>query len=182
MNKEEWVNVKGYEELYKISSYGRIKAKRKVVYGIIDNEKQPLYVKAERMLTPFDNGNGYLSISLFKDQKLKNYYIHRLVAEHFIENKNNYPQVNHIDYDRKNNKVSNLEWVTVVENIRHSIPNKPRRVAYKTNSGHRYITLKGNRFRVCIGKPRLDKCFSTLEEAITFRDNFLALEGYSVNE
>lgn len=180
--KEEWRNVPGYEELYKISSHGRIKSKRKVVYRNIDGEIQPSYVAAEKTLSPFDNGNGYLSISLFKDGKRTNFYIHRLVAEIFIDNPCNKEQVNHRDYDRKNNKVENLEWVSALENISYSKKNRPARKGYKTNSGYRYITRKNGRFRVCVGKPRIDKCFDSLDEAIKFRNLVLEKEGFVIEE
>lgn len=180
---EEWKNIKGYEELYKISSHGRIKAKRRVKYKIIDGELQPYCVTKEKIMTPTDNGNGYLYISLRKNSERKNFYIHRLVAEAFIENPNNYSQVNHKDYDRKNNKVSNLEWVSALDNIRYSLPRQPLRKAYKTNSGHRYITISPSKhYRVCVGKPRIDKSFKTLEEAISFRNLVLEKEGYKVDE
>lgn len=179
---EEWKNIKGYESLYKISSYGRVKVKRRVVYKIIDGELQPNYVSKEKIMTPFDNGTGYLSITLIKDGKRKNFYVHRLVAEAFIDNPYNKQCVNHKDYDRKNNKASNLEWVTPSENTIYSIPNRPNRKSRKTNSGYRYITMRGKKYRVCVGKPRIDKQFNSLEEAIAYRNLVLEKEGFRIEE
>lgn len=179
---EEWKNITGYESLYKISSYGRVKVKRRVIYGIINGELQPSYVAKEKIMTPFDNGNGYLAINLIKDGERKNLYVHRLVAEAFIDNPDNKECVNHKDYDRKNNKVSNLEWVTTAENINYSIPNRPNRKSYRTNSGYRYITIKGGKYRVCVGKPRIYKMFNTLEEAVSYRNLVLEKEGFKIEE
>lgn len=182
MKNEEWKNISGYENLYKISSHGRVKVKRRVMYGLVDGEFQPLYVAKEKIMSPFDNGSGYLCIALTKCGKRKNFYIHRLVAEHFIDNPYSKVQVNHKDYDRKNNKVDNLEWVTVSENAIYSLPNRSKRKAYKTNSGYRYITKRYSKYRVCVGKPRIDKSFGTLEEAIAFRNQVLEKEGFCIEE
>lgn len=67
--------------------------------------------------------NGYPSVTLCRDNKPFNKCIHRLVAEHFIENKYNKPEVNHIDGDKKNNNYKNLEWATRYENNLHAILN-----------------------------------------------------------
>ena len=68
-----------------------------------------------------DNGNGYLKAHAYVKGKHKSYYVHRMVAEAFIENPKNKPCVNHIDCNTHNNNVSNLEWVTHKENSRHSV-------------------------------------------------------------
>ena len=71
-------------------------------------------------LSPFKTKNGYMKINI----KKKGYYVHRLVAETFIPNPNHKMQVNHIDMNRTNNRVSNLEWVSQSENIKHAITTK----------------------------------------------------------
>lgn len=180
---KEWKNIKGYENLYKVSNYGEIKAKRKVIYALIDGEMQPSYIEPEHLLTPTDNGNGYKIVGLVKEGKRKNHYVHRLVAEAFLECDNKELVVNHIDYNRSNNKVTNLEWVTTLENVRYSMPNKPRFIhGKKPSSGHRYISKRGNRFRVCIGKPRRDVCFDSLEDALNYRNRILAEVGHVIDE
>lgn len=73
-----------------------------------------------KILTPKHNHDGYLRISLWKDNKNEFIGIHRLVAETFIENPFNKPFVNHIDGNKQNNNVENLEWVTQKENIQHA--------------------------------------------------------------
>lgn len=98
--EEIFRDVKGYEGLYQISNLGNIKSL----------QKSRRLNKKERLLTPYKNKNGYLWVVLSKDKKLKRYSIHRLVASAFIDNPNNYPQVNHKDENKSNNRVSNLEW------------------------------------------------------------------------
>ena len=96
--KEEWRSVIGYEGLYEVSSCGQIKSLRKGA-----------------LLTPHKI-NGYYVIRLCKNGKSKNYKIHRLVAEAFIPNPENKPEVDHIDTNKRNNMVENLRWVTRQEN------------------------------------------------------------------
>lgn len=179
---KEWKNIKGYECLYKVSNYGEVKAKRKVIYDIIDGEMQPSYVAKEHIMKPFDNGNGYLVVSLIGDDGTKkNHYIHRLVADAFLPNPNGLPQVNHLDYDRKNNKVNNLEWCSAVENARYSICNRPKiRTGYRSSTGHRFIYMRGDKYRVSIQTKdgrNTDKRFDSLQEAIEFRNRILGEKG-----
>lgn len=119
---EEWRDVVGYEGLYQVSNFGRIKSLPKYYFG-------------ERMLSPTDNGSGYLIVSLTKNEKRKNHYIHRIVAEAFIPNKENKPTVNHKDRDKQNNIISNLEWATFSEQIHHVVATgkKPHAKNYTTS-------------------------------------------------
>lgn len=79
--------------------------------------------KTNHIRKPQDNGNGYLQIGVKIDGKLKQFYIHRLVAEAFIPNPENKPQVNHLDYNKYNCAASNLEWTTAKENLNYSYDN-----------------------------------------------------------
>lgn len=67
-----------------------------------------------------DNGKGYKLVCLTVNKVRKNKYIHRLMAEHFIDNPDNKPLVNHIDGNKSNNTISNLEWCTLSENMQHA--------------------------------------------------------------
>lgn len=93
---EEWKDIKGYESLYKISNYGNIKS----------------YHKKEKLLKLNTDKNGYVIVALSKNGKKHYFKLHRLVAQTFIDNPNNYPQINHKDENKRNNNVNNLEWCT----------------------------------------------------------------------
>ncbi|WP_235995148.1 NUMOD4 domain-containing protein [Secundilactobacillus yichangensis] len=116
--KEIWKPVVGYEQYYLVSNLGRVKSKpRKVHFG-----KQSRSV-GNNILKFNDNGHGYMQVTLSVNNHHKNLYVHRMVAEAFIPNPLKVEQINHIDANKWNNKVSNLEWVTSKENIDHAIKN-----------------------------------------------------------
>ena len=103
---EEWREIKGYEGLYQVSNFGRLKSLlRKDPSGVLRKESIKNSVKMP---------DGYKSVSLCKSGKKKMF---RVVAQAFIPNQENKPQVNHKDEDKTNNRVSNLEWVTRSENM-----------------------------------------------------------------
>ena len=102
---EEWRDIKGYEGLYQISSFGRVKSLNYNRTG-----------KSKIMKNGTVKG-GYKNIQLSKNGKIKVYLIHRLVAEAFIPNSNNLPEINHKDAIVYNNNVFNLEWCNHYENI-----------------------------------------------------------------
>ena len=166
--KEEWRNVRGYEGLYQISNKGRIKSLDRYV----KNSRKGNRLIKEKVLNPTDNGHGYKIIGLNYKGKRKNHYIHRLVAEAFIPNPYNKKCVNHIDYDRGNNNVDNLEWCTTKENMQHSVErmSHPKKFS-RTNTGERYIYKRKNSnvYRIVIHYKEYSSC-KTLEEAIKKRD------------
>ena len=112
MKNEQWKDIEGYEGLYQISNLGRVKR----LIGI--------NIYKEHYLKPVKDRYGYLYVCLSKNNKHKVKTLHRLVAIYFIPNPDNKPCVNHIDGNKKNNKVENLEWCTYKENTCH---------AYKTS-------------------------------------------------
>lgn len=103
LESEQWRAVEGYPK-YEVSNLGRV----------VSNRGE---------LTPARLPKGYLVVNLSKNGKWKHHYIHRLVATAFIPNPKNKPTVNHIDGDKNNNRVSNLEWATYLENNLHAIKN-----------------------------------------------------------
>ncbi len=112
MSKEIWKDIKDYEGLYQISNMGRVRSlERQTSHG---------HKLIERILTPVNDKDGYLGIRISKDGTAKGFKIHRLVANAFIPNLENKPTVNHIDGNKKNNAVCNLEWATHSENARHA--------------------------------------------------------------
>ena len=115
--EEIWKDINDYEGLYQVSNLGRIKSlKRKVDAG---NGK--MRWQYERIMSnKKTNGNGYNIVSLHKNGKSKNKCVHRLVAEMFIKNTNNYKYINHKDENKQNNCVNNLEWCTAQYNVTYN--------------------------------------------------------------
>lgn len=105
--REDWKDIKYYEGKYQVSNLGRVKS--------LGNNKS----KKEKILKPGKNKFGYLYVILSKEGIHKNFQLHRLVAQAFIENPNNYPIINHKDENKLNNKVDNLEWCTQKYNINY---------------------------------------------------------------
>ena len=118
MINEYFANLKGYENLYIISNYGEIKSVDKEV----KNRNGCRKIKG-KILKPKIDKYGYFRIGLTKNNKQKFYQVHRLVAETFIPNPNNYPIINHKDGDKQNNHISNLEWCTYSYNSQHAYNN-----------------------------------------------------------
>ena len=105
---EIWKLIKDYPN-YSVSDLGNVKNN-----------------KTGRILKPLEVGGGYVVVDLWNNHGSKSKKIHRLVAEAFIPNPDNKPQVNHIDGNKKNNKKDNLEWVTASENVQHAYDSKIR--------------------------------------------------------
>ena len=110
---ELYKDINGFEGLYKISNIGNVYSCKKEII----------------MKTRFDK-DGYKQINLYKNGKNYTLKIHRLVANAFIENKYNKPQVNHKDGNKANNRVDNLEWCTNYENRRHAVENSLHHVLF----------------------------------------------------
>ena len=104
MQKEIWKKINGYEN-YDVSNFGNVRNN--------NFHRQKATKEIKKDIKP----NGYIRVILSKDSKTKSFYVHRLVAESFIENKENKQYVNHKDGNRSNNCVENLEWVTASENL-----------------------------------------------------------------
>lgn len=148
---EIWKKI-DYSEKYEASNTGKIRNK-----------------KTGKTLKGFDNGTGYLCVNIHN----KTMYIHRLVAYAFIDNPNNYNVVNHIDYNKQNNDISNLEWCTQKMNVNHSRINMMHRKSIThTNTGEKYITKRNNKFRIIVDGKEYPSC-KTLEDAIIKRDMIL---------
>ena len=111
---EIWKDIEDYEGKYEVSNLGRIKSLKR-----LDSIGKPI---KERILKS-SSWHGYLKIRLCKNGKTHSFRINRLVAIHFVANPDSKPQVNHIDGNKTNNSVTNLEWNNSSENLTHASKN-----------------------------------------------------------
>lgn len=100
---EDWKDIPGYKGLYRVSSFGRIKSLKKNI-----------------IMKPILQSNGYCHIGLNNGVQ-KQFRLHRIIANTFIPNPENKPQVNHKDGNKQNNRIENLEWNTPKENMNHAM-------------------------------------------------------------
>jgi hypothetical protein len=104
---EQWKQISGYD--YEVSSYGNVRN-----------------MKTGKLKQQHEVNGGYLRVGLYKNGKLKNFRVHRLVANAFIPNPHGYSDVDHIDRNRQNNHVSNLRWLSHKNNVTES--DRPKKV------------------------------------------------------
>lgn len=121
---EEWIDIKGYEGLYKVSNTGRI-----------------FSLKTNKLMSTYTNNKGYKCIHLRKDGVIYRYKVHRLVGVAFIPNPENLPFINHKDENPSNNMVTNLEWCTASYNINYGT--RVERQRYKVSKPVYQFTLSG---------------------------------------
>lgn len=114
-----WEPIKGYEGLYEVSEHGVVRSCARYIKTDIRHVKERLI--EGRFLKQATKRNGYKTVDLCKDGKVKTTLVHRIVATAFCPNPHGYRFVNHIDSDRSNNDSTNLEWVTSSENRMHGI-------------------------------------------------------------
>ena len=156
-------DIQGYEGLYAITEDGKVWS-----------------YKSNRFLKPYKNSGGYLRVALTKDWVKKQFTVHRLVAEAYIPNPENKPQVNHKDENKENNNVDNLEWMTAKENNN-----------YGTRTQRATETFKSGNAIYC---EELDKVFNGYHEAArelnttvqsivaVCRGNQLTVSGYHLRK
>lgn len=118
LSNEIWKDIAGYEGLYQISNLGRVKSLPKI---------KGRAMTETRVLKNQIGGTGYWAIVLSKNGKKKQHRIHRLIATAFIKNNDNKPFINHIDGNKLNCSIENLEWCTARENTMHALENGLRK-------------------------------------------------------
>ena len=122
---EEWRDIEGYEGLYQVSNFGRVRSLgrdivRRTRYGTM----APYHING-KVLKPLHSQGDYCYVHLFdKDGASTNHKVHRLVAKAFVPNPDNLNEVNHIDEDKDNNRADNLEWCKHVDNCNYGTRNE----------------------------------------------------------
>lgn len=119
--KEIWKPIEGYGGLYEVSNLGRVRSLDRVIYRTYKGHPYwPMTLKGRILRSGTDRG-GYSFVILQNHGKKRCRLVHRLVADAFMDNIENKPQINHIDGNKKNNAVRNLEFCTQHENMQHSV-------------------------------------------------------------
>ena len=124
MKEEIWKPIKNYEGLYEISNLGNVKSLIKI--------KGKIY-KNETLISKWKNNSDYIMVTLFKNNKKENKLVSRLVAEAFIPNFNNYKEINHINENKNDNTIYNLEWCDRKYNCNYGNRNNIIRRKLKNN-------------------------------------------------
>lgn len=156
MCKEVWKDIRGYEWIYQISNLGNVKSLERKSY----NGKGE-YIQKERILKYGIRKGGYKAVFLYKDAKGKNFFIHRLVADAFLENPLNKEYVDHINTNTGDNRVENLRWVSPKENINNenTLKKKSEKIGKKiicvtTGEEFESIIEASNKYNVIEGSIR----------------------------
>lgn len=151
---ECWKEVLGFDVLYEVSNLGRVRTRY---------DKNKGYTNEYYYLKPCDNGNGYLRFNWKLKGVQKTVYLHKLVAQYFIPNKNHFSEVNHKDENKLNNCVDNLEWCDHKYNCNYGTRNK--RVSEKTGikircveTGIVYDSLKDASEKMNVVKSAINNC------------------------
>ena len=161
-----WKDIKGYEGRYQISNLGQVKS-----LFFTNNKTKKSYYR-EKILKQQKTRQGYMTIRLSQDSMDKTYRVHRLVAEAFIENQKNKKEVNHIDGDKQNNTVDNLEWVTRSENQIHAYKNGFQR---QTEAMRKHSIEMGKKYGKINGKKS-----GRINIMKAIKENKVPVEQYSL--
>ena len=147
---ERWKDINGYEGLYQVSDKGRVRSLSHITKNNVNGGQR---MTTGRILNPYKTRNGYLMVILSKNEKRERAYIHRLTAYAFIDNKNNLREINHIDGNKSNNDIENLEWVTHKENQNHAFNNMMNKKAHpviceETQIAYRSMTMAAKAYGI----------------------------------
>jgi len=143
---EEWKAIPGYEGQYEISSLGRVQSLSRLIRFVSKGNNEAFRLSRERIVKQNLCGSGYLKVGLVKNCEHENKIIHRLVAEAFLPNPNNLPEVHHVNGNKLINRADNLQWVSRSEN-------KIRDYALgirKIGTDHHFSKLDRNDYGHCV--------------------------------
>lgn len=149
---EIWKDIKGFEKKYQVSNLGRVKS-------LIENNGHSVIYR-EKILKPVINKYGYCQVVLTKNNKRYTKTIHRLVAETFLKNKNKLTQVNHIDKNKQNNIITNLEWCTPSYNTIYSCGKKINQYDLLNNFVKSWNSLTEVNDKLKISKTSISNCLN----------------------
>jgi len=130
---EIWKKIEGFNDVYEVSNFGKVRSSTRLVERTNPNKPTTtaFYTYKEREVKAFPTNKGYLRIGLYLNGVKTNHQVHRLVSFAFIDNQENKEQVNHINGDKTDNRVENLEWCTNMENYIHSVSIGRQKHSYK---------------------------------------------------
>lgn len=141
INGEIWADCVGYEGIYKVSNFGRIISLERII--VVNGGKCGGSFRKGLKLMKYKVGTtGYYTLNLCKNGIPKDTLVHRIVAMAFIKNDNNYPYINHKNFNRIDNRVENLEWCTQKMNIHHAIDAGKIPICYGENTSSNKLTEK----------------------------------------
>ena len=148
---EHWLPVPGWEGLYIVSNYGRVKSLDRTLPVL--NQKNRFF--AGRIIKPIKTPKGYYHVMLCVNGRNKRFYVHRLVAMAFIPNPENKPEVNHRDGVRTNNNSENLEWCTAFENSLDAHLSRGKIMSFRRGEDHFCSKLSETQVKEIRGSPQI---------------------------
>lgn len=152
--QEIWKDIEGYEGLYQVSNLGNVKS----LDRYIPHKKLGKKFCAGVMMATHINKPGYVTVNLCKANRYKSHDVHRLVAKAFVEGFADGLEVNHIDENKQNNRMCNLEWVTKSQNNRHGT--KIERQAEQIKKPVLQYDTQGNFLKEWSSATDAEKCLS----------------------
>lgn len=161
--KEIWKDVEGFEGLYQVSNMGRVKSLQRISKR--NSKKSPTFYIAQKILKPTMDGSGYFHVRLANQGKYKLFKLHRLVAKHFLADYSEQLTINHINSKKEDNKVTNLEMMTLDENIEFSTgENRFKYYCVQLNKIIRCPKLFFKKIKLNYNRYRFLKCVLTGEK------------------
>ena len=164
MYSMNWLPIKNYEGLYEVSDTGLVRSVDRVLK--VKNQKDRLF-KGKEIYLYSNIQVEYKQVNLWKDNKACTLYVHRLVAQAFIPNPENIPEVNHINGNRQDNRVENLEWATSAENSQHAIKHGLTVYTYR---------LSEEEFLDCLQCVIDGESYRSLSERVPYKVPFLSVK------